>query len=67
VLIISVDDATIGRQSARMSIELLAGGKIENRFSIRQVTYYSKTLRRQKNLASRTNEQALGVINQIVK
>jgi putative ABC transport system substrate-binding protein len=67
VLIISVDDATIGRQSARMSNELLAGGTMAEQVQYPAGSHIILNLKKAKEFGLPYNEQALGVINQIIK
>jgi putative ABC transport system substrate-binding protein len=67
VLIISVDDATIGRQSARMSNELLAGGTMAEQVQYPAGSHIILNLKKAKEFGLSYNEQALGVINQIIK
>jgi len=67
MLIISVDDATIGRQSARMTNELLTGSTMEQQVQYPAGSHIMLNLKKTKEFGLPYNEQALGVVNQIIR
>jgi putative ABC transport system substrate-binding protein len=67
MLIVSVDDATIGRQSAGLSNDLLAGVKMVEKIQYPAGTHIIFNLKKAKEFKLLYNEQALGAVNQLVK
>ena len=67
LLIVSVDDATIGRQSARLSNEVLSGGKMEEKIQYPAGSHIILNLKKVKEFDLSYNEEALGIVNQIIR
>jgi putative ABC transport system substrate-binding protein len=67
VLTVSVDDATIGRQAAAITREVLAAGKIGKRVQYPAGSHISLNLKKVKQYALPYNQDALGIVNQIIE
>ena len=67
VLIVSVDEPTIGRQAAGMAKEITSVGKIEEKVQYPAGSHIILNLRKVKEYDLRYNEEALSVVNQIVE
>jgi putative ABC transport system substrate-binding protein len=67
VLTVSVDDATIGRQAADMTREVLLSGKIDKQVQYPAGSHISLNLKKVKEYALPYNQDALGIVNQIIE
>jgi putative ABC transport system substrate-binding protein len=66
-LIVSVDDGTIGRQSAGLSNDVLSGVKMEEKIQYPAGSHIILNLKKVKEFDLPYNEQALGIVNQIIR
>jgi putative ABC transport system substrate-binding protein len=67
VLTVSVDDATIGRQAADITKEVLLAGKIDIQVQYPSGSHISLNLKKVKEYALPYNQDALGIVNQIIE
>jgi putative tryptophan/tyrosine transport system substrate-binding protein len=67
MLIVSVDDATIGRQSAGLSNDILSGARFEERIQYPAGSHIILNLKKIKEFSLPYNQQALGIVNQVIK
>jgi len=67
ILIVSVDDSTIGRQAAGMATEILSVGKMENKVQYPAGSHIILNLKKIKKYGLHFNEEALGAVNQIIE
>jgi putative ABC transport system substrate-binding protein len=67
VLIVSVDDPTIGRQAAGIATEALSVGKMDEKVQYPAGSHIILNLKKVKEYDLQYNEEALSVVNQIVE
>jgi putative ABC transport system substrate-binding protein len=67
VLTVSVDDATIGRQAADITREILSAGMIEKQVQYPAGSHIILNLKKVKEYAFPYNQDALGIVNQIIE
>lgn len=67
VLIVSVDDPTIGRQAAGMAEEIISVGKIDEKVQYPAGSHIILNLKKVKEYGIPYNDEALGAVNQIVE
>jgi len=67
VLIISVDDPTIGRQAAGIAAELLSGSNLTERVQFPAGSHITLNMKKVKEYGLNYNQNALGMVNNIIK
>jgi putative ABC transport system substrate-binding protein len=67
VLTVSVDEATIGRQAADITREILSAGMIEKQVQYPAGSHIILNLKKVKEYAFPYNQDALGIVNQIIE
>jgi len=67
LLVVSVDEPTIGRQAAGIAREVLAAGKIEDKIQYPAGSHVILNLKKVKEYGLHYNEEALSAVNQIVE
>jgi putative ABC transport system substrate-binding protein len=67
VLIVSVDEATIGRQAAGMAKEIISDGKMEEKVQYPAGSHIILNLKKVKEYGLPYKEEALSMVNQIVE
>ena len=67
VLIVSVDEPTIGRQAAGMAKEITSVGKMEEKVQYPAGSHIILNLKKVKEYGLEYNEEALSVVNKIVE
>lgn len=67
LLVVSVDEPTIGRQAAGIANEILAVGKIDEKVQYPAGSHIILNLKRVKEYGLQYNEAALSAVNQIVE
>ena len=67
VLIVSVDNPTIGRQAAGIAMEVLSVGKMEEKVQSPAGSHIILNLKKVKEYGLPYKEEALGSVNQIIE
>jgi len=67
ILIVSVDNPTIGRQAAGIAKEVLSVGKVEEKTQYPAGSHIILNLKKLKECGLSYNEEALGSVNQIIE
>jgi len=67
ILMVSVDNPTIGRQAAGIAMEVLSVGKMEEKVQSPAGSQIILNLKKVKEYSLHYNEEALGAVNQIIE
>ena len=67
ILIVSVDNPTIGRQAAGIALEVLSVGKVEEKVQYPAGSHIILNLKKVKEYGLHYKEEALGAVNQIIE
>jgi putative tryptophan/tyrosine transport system substrate-binding protein len=67
IMIVSVDDATIGRQSAGLSHDLLSGARLDEKIQYPAGSHIILNMKKIRQFSLPYNQQALSIVNQIIK
>ena len=67
ILIVSVDNPTIGRQAAGIAMEVLSVGKVEEKTQYPAGSHIILNLKKVKEYGLSYNEEALSAVNQIIE